>query len=73
MQKDVDEASAVCIANIGPGGRRRRLKLGALALGVGVAIGVALFAAGVPRVWRLFLLLPLWLGALGFFQARDKI
>jgi hypothetical protein len=31
-----------------------------------------LFGLGAPRASRLLLFLPLWIGGLGFFQARDK-
>jgi len=33
---------------------------------------IFLMVLGAPRAWRLFAVLPLWLSALGFFQARDK-
>lgn len=32
----------------------------------------ALVLMGVDRLWRLPLLLPLWAGAIGVFQAREK-
>jgi hypothetical protein len=31
-----------------------------------------LFTTAAPKPWRLGLFLPIWLGALGVFQARDK-
>jgi len=60
------------IPNIGPQGRKRRLTLGLFALGVAALAAVILFAAGAPKPWRLGLFLPIWLGAVGVFQARDK-
>jgi hypothetical protein len=30
---------------------------------------VALFQAHAPRIWRVALFLPFWMGALGVFQA----
>jgi hypothetical protein len=61
-----------CVPNIGPGGRRRRLWLGAMAWGV-TAVGLAfLLAVDAPRTWRLVLALPAWAGAIGFFQYREK-
>jgi hypothetical protein len=33
---------------------------------------VILFTTGAPKPWRLGLFLPIWLGALGVFQAREK-
>ena len=56
-----------CLPNIGPRERRKRLKLGAVALAAAVILAVIL-----PRTWRVVLFFPLWLAALGFFQARDK-
>jgi uncharacterized membrane protein len=60
------------IANIGAGGRRKRLIFGIVALGVGAVIAVLLVAIGAPRIWRLPLILVFYVAALGIFQARDK-
>lgn len=60
------------IANIGAGGRRKRLMFGVVALGVGVVIAALLVAVAAPRVWRLPLILVFYVAALGIFQARDK-
>ena len=60
------------IANIGAGGRRKRLIFGLVALGVGAVIAVLLVAIGAPRIWRLPLILVFYVAALGIFQARDK-
>jgi MFS family permease len=60
------------IANIGSGGRRKRLVFGLLALGVGAVIAALLVAVGAPRVWRLPLFVVFYVAALGIFQARDK-
>jgi hypothetical protein len=57
-------------ANIGPRERRRRLLAGAAALlvaGGGLALLIAL---GVPRAWRVALVVPFWFGTLGLAQAR---
>ena len=60
------------IANIGAGGRRKRLMFGIVALAVGAVIAVLLVAIGAPRIWRLPLIFVFYVAALGFFQARDK-
>ena len=60
------------IPNIGPRGRQRRLTLGLVALGMAVVSAFILFTTAAPKPWRLGLFLPIWLGALGVFQARDK-
>jgi len=41
-------------------------------LGAAAAVALLLFAFQAPRSWRLITLLPLWVSAIGFFQARDK-
>jgi hypothetical protein len=48
------------------------LTFGAVALGIAIVAAIVLFAAGIERGWRAVLFVPLWLAALGFFQARDK-
>lgn len=58
------------VPNIGPRGRRRRCLSGLLLLALTAGIGLALVAAGLPRWWRLALVMPFWLAALGVFQAR---
>jgi hypothetical protein len=60
------------IANIGPRERRKRLGVGLVAFGISVALGAALIVAGVAPRWRLVLVLPLFVAALGYFQARAK-
>ena len=62
----------VCIINIGPRQRRRRMRWGLAALAGGGVCAAILIGAGVPTTWRLTLLLPFWIGALGVFQARGK-
>jgi hypothetical protein len=66
------ESNAVCIANIGPRERRRRLTFGILGLGVSAAAAAALIVSGVAVWWRLGLFLPLMIAALGFFQWREQ-
>ena len=43
-----------------------------MSLGVAILLGIAFFVLGASRGWRLTLLVPLWIGALGIFQALDK-
>ena len=61
-----------CVANIGPRERNKRLGFGAVALVLSVAISAIFVVEGVPPIWRLTLFAPLFAGALGFFQARDR-
>ena len=62
----------VCIINIGPRQRRWRMRYGVVSLGASVILGSLLIATGVSGAWRVSLFLPLWIGALGVFQARAK-
>ena len=60
------------VVNIGARERRKRLLVGLVALSVGAIIAVSMVVVRAPLVWRLPLFLPFYVGALGFFQARDK-
>jgi formate-dependent nitrite reductase membrane component NrfD len=62
----------VKIPNIGPRGQRQRLTFGVVSFGAAVLLGLLLFVVDAARPWRLALFVPLWIGALGVFQARDK-
>jgi hypothetical protein len=68
----IEMAPSNRVANIGAGGRRKRLMFGFVALGVGAVIAVLLVAVDAPRIWRLPLFLVFYVAALGIFQARDK-
>jgi len=61
----------VDLGNIGPGGRQRRYLIGGAALAVGVVAAAVLVLVGAPRGLRVALLVPFWVGALGFFQAQE--
>jgi fatty acid desaturase len=58
--------------NIGGGERRQRFVMGMTALIAGAALAFALVVWGAPRWWRAAIFLPIWIAALGFFQAREK-
>jgi hypothetical protein len=66
------DTSTACIANIGPRERRKRLLFGIAALAVSIMISFLFVFAGVPPLLRLPLFIPLFVGALGFYQARDR-
>ncbi len=66
------DSATVCIANIGPRERRKRLIFGSVGLGVSVAIASALVLYGVPVAWRAGLFVPLLGASLGFFQWREQ-
>ncbi|MDQ6690759.1 MAG: hypothetical protein M3Z18_09650 [Gemmatimonadota bacterium] len=60
------------IANIGPRERRKRLVFGIAALAASVVISFLFVLFRVQPVWRLPIFIPLFFGALGYFQARDR-
>ena len=62
----------VCVANISPRERRKRLMAGVIQFAVSLAVLTALVAAGADRWWRLPMVLLFWGAATGFFQWRDK-
>jgi hypothetical protein len=60
------------VGNIGPRECRKRLMMGGAMLAGGVGIASALIFTGVDRFWRIILFFPFWMGALGFFQTKEK-
>jgi fatty acid desaturase len=65
-------APAGHVANIGARERQKRLAFGIVALLAGVVISGLLVYIRAPLVWRLPLFLLFYVGALGYFQSRDK-
>jgi hypothetical protein len=76
MKARVDKSDAIqpdrLEINIGPREQFKRRLMGRVALIAGVALTVVLIGYGAPRLLRLVIFFPLWMAALGFFQARDK-
>ena len=67
-----EETNEVCIANISPLERQKRLRFGITQFVITLIILGAMLAFGVDRLWRLPLLFLFWASAAGYFQARDK-
>jgi hypothetical protein len=67
-----EESSEVCIANISPAERQKRLRFGIYQFVVTLVILAILIFLHVNPLWRLPLLLMFWAAAIGYFQARDK-
>jgi hypothetical protein len=67
-----EEVEEVCIANISPEERQKRLRFGIQQLIVTLAILAILILLHVHPLWRLPLLLMFWASAVGYFQAHDK-
>lgn len=66
------ETGAVCIANIGPRERRKRIAFGVTLLLAGGVVAALLVGLRADRLWRLVLFLPFWAGAVGVLQARES-
>ena len=66
------QTAGVCVANIGPRERRKRMRFGAALLVVGAGLAVLLVGIEAHRLWRLVLFLPFWAGAMGVLQAKEK-
>jgi len=62
-----------CIANIGPKERRKRLIAGVIFAILALVALVALVAMVSSRWWRLTMVLPVWVSAIGFLQARGIV
>ena len=61
-----------CVPNIGALQRRKRWIFGAIATVGALALLAVLLLWDAPRLWRLTVAAPAWLGALGFLQSREK-
>jgi hypothetical protein len=68
----VEETEEVCVANISPIERQKRLRFGITQFVITLAVLGLMLAFGVDRLWRLPLLFLFWASAVGYFQARDK-
>jgi len=69
---DEDATYEVCIANISPAERLKRLRFSILQFVFGVIVlGLMLFL-DVEKVWRLFLFVAFASAATTFFQWKDK-
>lgn len=66
------DAAAVCVVNIGPRERRRRMRFGVVLLVAGACLAALLVGLQADRLWRLLLFLPFWAGGLGVLQARER-
>ena len=66
------EADEICIGNISPLERQKRLQFGIRQFLVTLTILGVLVALDVNPLWRLPLLFMFWAAATGYFQAKDK-
>ena len=68
-----EENEEVCIANISPLERQKRLRFGIQQFIVTLAILGITILLHLNPLWRFPLLFLFWASAIGYFQARDKI
>lgn len=68
----MSDAAEVCLVNIGPKERAKRLRFGAIALGIALVVAGGLLVSGASPWWRLLLFLPFAGATTGFFQARRR-
>jgi hypothetical protein len=70
--EDEEGSYDVCIANISPKERRKRLNYGIIQFVFGFAVLAVLLVMGADKVWRLPLFIVFASAAVSVFQARDK-
>lgn len=58
--------------NLGPGERRRRLMSGVVLAAVTLVLAIVLLVLDVNPAWRVVLLVPAFIAALGFSQAQTN-
>jgi hypothetical protein len=67
-----EEIGEVCIANISPLERRKRMRFGIIQFVLSLVVLAVLVILDVNPLWRLPLLFMFGGAASGYFQARDK-
>jgi hypothetical protein len=67
-----EETGDVCIANISPLERKKRLQFGLIQLAISLVILAVLVMLDVNPLWRLPLFFLFAAAATGYFQAKDK-
>ena len=72
MEPVVETESLVCIANISPRERQKRLVAGIVQFALALVILAVLIRLGIDRWWRLALFLLFFGAASGFLQWREK-
>ena len=67
-----NEPADVCIANISPKERQKRMRFGIIQLAITFIIFAAMLVFGADKLWRLPLFAMFSAGAVSIFQALDK-
>lgn len=71
-ESESEEIGEVCISNISPAERRKRLLGGVIGFVIALVVLAMLIAISADRLWRLPLFLLFFGAANGYFQWRDK-
>ena len=61
------------VCNIGPRERKQRMIFGVVIIQASIVAWALLLAFGLDQLWRLLLLVPLWLGLMGIGQAHYQV
>ncbi|WKZ36568.1 MAG: hypothetical protein QY332_01340 [Anaerolineales bacterium] len=72
LNPEGNEPADVCMPNISPKERRKRMQFGILQTVFGLAIFTAILLLGADKAWRLPLFFMFAAGASSIFQALDK-
>jgi len=67
-----EEIGEVCIANISPKERQKRMRFGVIQFLVSLVVLITLVMFDVNPLWRLALYFMFSAAAAGYFQAKDK-
>lgn len=67
-----NESADVCIPNISPAERQKRIRFGILQLVITFGILAVMLTFGADKLWRLPLFAMFSAGAVSIFQALDK-
>jgi len=67
-----EEGGEVCIANISPLERQKRLRIGVVAFMITLVLLGVLIVLDVNPMWRLLLFFMFWGAGVSYFEARDK-
>jgi hypothetical protein len=67
-----EHVGEVCVPNISPRERAKRMRFAAVQLTVTLVILAALIIFNVNPAWRILLLFMFWPAGIGYFEAREK-
>jgi hypothetical protein len=72
LTEEDNEGYEVCLANISPLERQKRLRFGIVQFALSLIVLVTMLVLGVDKIWRLPLFFLFSTAAVGYFQWRDK-